>query len=402
MSLSDPIVVLASGHEGLCAAAWLSSLGRAVRVLFAGPIAAGPVEPVLAGEVGRLDPVLGPTRPTDARPTLLWKGQVVGVPRRRREIASLCGAGVVRLAGELWRADRRLPRDLGGWGERRLGRTGWHDVLKPLLAASLGGDPGPLHRGLGPLLACRPDGPWRAPARGARETIAAWIETVRATGGEVLDEVRITAVEIENGRVAAVMTDHGREHAATLVSDLDAPRMASLLPPDPLSDADPSALDYADEVHVELVAPNDLPPVVLSVNAARIRRALQDGGVLSPDRVWVTLAGAGFAALDDEAIGVVARGAVPSPIAVAARSAVVRVARGIPRPAPATEGLVFRWLRGLAALGVLPIGPRALYVPMFARDVVDTTVAVLDEVSPVAVRGGRLGLTPVRPWMLVQ
>ena len=58
--------------------------------------------------------------------------------------------------------------------------------------------------------------------------------------------------------------------------------------------------------------------------------------------------------------------------------------------------------RKLKALGILPIGPRALYVPMLTRDVVDTTVAVLDGVPPIEVRGGRLGLTPSRPWMLVQ
>ncbi len=401
MNLRDPIVVLAAGHEGLCAAAWLASLGRAVRVLHGGPIAPGPLEPVLAGDPGRLDPVLGPTRPTDLRPALAWDGAIVAIPGRRRDAAALCGTGVVGLAGELLRADRHLRRDLDGWGEQRLGRTVWSAMLRPLLAASLGGDPGGLHRGLGPLLSCRPDGPWRAPVRGGGATVTAWIETIRGAGGEVLDEVGVSAVEIEDGHVAAVMTDHGREHAASVVCDLDAPRTAALFPPDP--NADPSALDYADLVHVELVAPNDLPTVVVSAGeVSRVRRAFGEGGALSPDRVWATLAGPGLAALGDDAIRARVQSGTAPLLASATPAAIVRVPRGLPRPAPDTEGIVFRWLRRMAEFGVLPVGPRALHVPMLARDVVDTTVAVLDGVSPIAVRGGRLGLTPARPWMLVQ
>jgi len=403
MDLTDPIVVLAEGYEGLCAAAWLASLGRAVRVLHDGPISSGPWDPVIAGEEGRLDPVLGPTRPTGDRPTLLWERRIVAVPRRRREVAALCGTGLVGLAGELWGADRRLPRDLGGWGGQRFGRSGWDTVVGPLLAASLGGDPGVLHRGVGPLLTCRPDGPWRAPVRGAQATISTWIEAIRHAGGDVLEDVHVTAVEIEDARVAAVMADHGREHAATLVSDLAAPRVAALLPTDPDADADPSGLDCADQVHVAWVAPNDLPPLVVAAgDAARVRRAIEDDGASSPDRGWVTLVGPGLAKLDDAALVARVRSALPATMASGGPAAILRAARSVPRPTPATEGLVFRWLRRLAALGIAPVGPRALHVPMLTRDVVDTTVAVLDGVPPIAVRGGRLGLTPSRPWMLVQ
>jgi hypothetical protein len=252
-----------------------------------------------------------------------------------------------------------------------------------------------LHRGLGPLLACRPDGPWLSPIRGSRAARAAWIESIRAAGGDVIEDAGIVSIEIEDGRAAAVMTGHGREHAAALVADLGATRTATLLPPDPDADADPSVFDVADVVHVELVAATDLPPLLVAAgDASRIRGA-------PDDRTWVTFAGPDLAAHDDAVLLNRARAAHPA-LASGAPRAVVRVPGGMPRPAARTEGVAFRWLRRLATVGILPVGPRALHVPMLARDVVDTTVAVLDGVPPVAVRGGRLGLTPSRPWVLVQ
>jgi hypothetical protein len=375
-----------------------------VRVLCRGPLPALAVlDPVVAGEAGRLDPVLGPTRPTEARPVLCTRGQLVPMPRRRREVAALVGVGVGRLAAELWRGHRGVPRDLDAWGAERFGPSGWSGLVRPMIGSALGGEPGPLHRGLGPLLTCRPAGPWHAPTRGARETVARWVETVRAAGGEVLDDVHVSALEMEAGKVAAVMTDHGRERVARLVTDWAVPRTAALLPPDEASDSETSTLPHVDLVHVELLARNELPPLVISGGiATRIRRAVLDGGALSPDRVWVTLAGPALARELDETLGRRARDAVEAPIPSGVPGAIVRVEDGGPLPRPSTEGAVHRWLLRLATFGVWPVGPRALYVPLLTRDLVDTTVAVLDGVPPAAVRGGRLGLTPARPWVLAQ
>ena len=68
MTFEPRIVVVAEGLEGLRASAWLAGLGIAVRHLFVGPVPASDTEPLLAGERGRLEPVLGPLGPSEVRP----------------------------------------------------------------------------------------------------------------------------------------------------------------------------------------------------------------------------------------------------------------------------------------------------------------------------------------------
>jgi len=54
--------------------------------------------------------------------------------------------------------------------------------------------------------------PWRVPAQGAAALPKRWIDAVLDKGGEVLDGVAIEGFDVEDGRVTAVQTDHGREH----------------------------------------------------------------------------------------------------------------------------------------------------------------------------------------------
>jgi hypothetical protein len=389
MTFEPPVVVLAEGLEGLRASAWLASQGVAVRHLCVGPIPAPDTEPLLAGERGRLEPFLGPLRATDTRPGLHLHAGFVPVPGRRRDVAQLAGLGPFGLVREWWSGERRLPRDLGSWGRQTFGPTAWDVLVAPLVEARLGPDVDGLHRGLGPLLASRPDGPWWVPEIGGEACVARWTRAVRAADGEVLDDVGVAGLEIEHGRIVAVLTDHGREHAGTLVSDLGPERLGPWLPQVAL-DTLPACADLVEVAFGS--RGGSLPPVVYT-RASRVLAA--------HDRIRVTLVGDGFTSWADEPLAeratVAAAGLGEGP-----PLAVVRRPRQVPRPAPSTEGAAYRWLARLALLGVLPVGPRALLVPMGLRDEVDTTVAVLDRVPPVEVRGGRLGLVPSRPWVLAQ
>ncbi|HHO52803.1 MAG TPA: hypothetical protein ENK18_18490 [Deltaproteobacteria bacterium] len=356
-------VVLSEGPPGLRVAAWLARRGVAVRHLGLGPTPVDPAWPsvvvghrsVLQPWTGRLIDVAGPRRP-------LHRGELVEIPGRRRDLAAAAGGSLIGLTRDL-RPRRRRPTTLGEWGVRQHGVSAWEGLLRPLLTKQLGTGCDPLPVSLAGLLIAPAGARGWAPGTDAREAAEAQREAVLSAGGESLCSVQVEGIEVEDGRVAAVMTEFGRERVdGGLYTDLPPSHIASLLPKDALTAgarAALAALPVEARTVVELrVEAAGLPWEIWVTDpqspAIRLQRASGRPGEPRPDRLFVTVGGP-----EAEAEGVAQR--LVSPLAEV-KGVLGTTRHTVPVALRSTEGLDA--LKRLGALGIVGVGARALHLPL--------------------------------------
>ena len=409
-------LVLCHTEAGLRAAAWLARRGVAVRLLCTGPFPVSMGAPVaLAGPEEPLTTWFGPLAEVTPSLALQVGGRALAVPRRKRDLLQAVdgsrGALVRYLVGRALRpADTAME-----WTSRWLGTAAWDHALGPWLTKRMGGPAARAPAGAAWRLFGRGDGDgWWAPARDGTQRAFAWVDEVIEAGGEALEEVAVEGLEVDEGRVLAVLTEFGREHIpGRLVTDLSPGQLARWLPEEAgLDRAELMSWPVADRVDVRLpVAVSDARPWSQWVCDDRkplvtVRRAWEAPGVPSRDEVVAELvlgAGDTFADRSEAALGQLAATLLDGIAEVTGPPrAVVRHRGVVPRPIPRSEAQWPEVARRYQSLGILPVGEGGLGLPMALRDEWSHLDAAYDGAVVATLRDRLLTHgAPEEPWVLM-
>ena len=391
-------VVLSMGSAGGRASAWLARRGVAVRHLGMdgsnGRIAFDdPVEPAaIHGDAATVGSWIGSAIDVTARRGIWIRGQLHPMPTRRRQLAALCDGSSWGLAVDL-RPRGRPPRSIDAWGPRHFGQVAYQRLLRPLFAKRLGASPAEVSADLAALLVGSARGRWWAPSDDPAAAAAQRTEAVLDAGGEALQDVEVHGLEVEGGRITAVMTEFGREHVPDrLYTDLPARSLVRLLPSDVLSQGDRAALDalpVTTRARVDLrVEAASLPWSVwvagADVAALQVRRFVGRSGEPRPDRVRVDLCHAP----PDEEAGRLARRIVST---MATVKGVIAVSRHLVPCPPSPAGAAA--LRRLWDLGIVAVGAAALHLPLGVGQEADLGIRGVNHADPL---GGLTAPTSVR------
>lgn len=358
-------LVLGAGATSLRASAWLAAGGTAVRHLGLGP---APLEvrwPVhIRGVPADLSGWLGPVQTVGPSVGVWYRGKLHPMPTRRRDLATLVRGSWVALAQDL-RPRLRAPRTLGQWGVRHLGRAGWQRCLRTILSKRLGVSCDAEPAALAGLLSVTEGARWCTPVWSREMARDSQIDAVLDAGGDVVHDVTVDALEVEDGRIAAVLTEFGRERIdRTLVTDVAPWRLAKWLPNTVMGDAEVAtlrALPMQERalVDVHLSAPVTLPWTVWVADAhlpvVELHRAWGQPGAPADNRLTVELQ----SHPGDERARAWARDFVAKLGPVSA----VGEVRGVVQPLPTRDPRAVGALRRLRAVGIQPVGPVACHRP---------------------------------------
>jgi len=412
----DRALVVCRTEAGVRAAAWLAHHGVAVRLLCTGPFPR-PLGAGLAyrGRPEQLGTILGEV--VDVRPsTALSIGSAtIDAPRRKRDLLAAVGAGGPGgLARYVVGRALRPSDNAMEWVCRWLGAAVWDEAIGPWLAKRLGGPAARVPAGVAYGLFGRgdPEG-WWAPGHSGSQRVSAWVDGVIEAGGEALEEVSIEEIEIEHGRIVAVVTEFGRELVeGRLITDLPPGELAALLPDAAgLDRVELSSWPLSDRVEVEVKVEAEAHPWLRWVctdrqRLASVRRGWGSAGEPRPDRLIAELvlpAGDAFHGADDAALGELATvlldglcTQVGSPLRVRRHRRVV--SRSFPRVEEGWGELALRY----QALGVLPVGETGWGLPHDLCDELALLERARDGAVVATLRQQLLGHgAPEEPWIAV-
>lgn len=239
-------VVLARGAAGWRAAAVLAARGLAVRWLVPGDEPAEDADgafDVRPEDRALVEAAIGPLIDVEPERAVFVRGRSFPLPLSRRALADALGPARAPGAGVGWIAARVSQRvgnvfDLGGeersyldFVRNRLGRPAEEGLFTPYATRRFATPAEDLAAWLAWRVHFRDESTVRvAPRDGWAAARAAAIARIRAAGGDVIEGANPVAVELSEGRIAAIVTDVGREHASRLWSDLPIPSIGGLLP----------------------------------------------------------------------------------------------------------------------------------------------------------------------------
>lgn len=379
-------LVLARGTAGWRAASVLAARGATVRWLVPGDEPADDpcgVFEIRPDERALMASALGPLVDIEPERTIAVRGRREPLPLRPTAVADALGAAqvpgaAVGLVGA--RLSRRVGNvfDLGGeersyaeFVRNRLGRPIEETLFSPYAEKRFATTTDAIAGWVAWRVHFRDEQTVRVAPRDGLAAARAWaIARVRAAGGDVVEGATPVGLEVDGGRITAVVTALGREHVSRVWSDLSPVEVADLLPPDAVDEtwrfdlgrlrvvnrievalpADTSGLPF--ETHVidrELPFHRMLVPERLPGNAAYAGRVIFEISVASDDPRW--------AWSDATWIEEVRRAAAGLCAPASDGGGVTRRPGATPVLTPTTPQSLARRLDAFDALGWVGIGP---------------------------------------------
>ena len=313
------------------------------------------------------------------------RGQVVELPLTPAavgELFGLSGSAAVGAQVASNRAKVRMGnvvslgqecRSLWDWAVSRLGREVAETVCAPYARARFAAEPAELMAYTGFWLHGRgaPEG-WVVSALAPSERNARRRAAILDAGGDIVDGVTVEEIEVEDGRVTAVLTDQGREHADRVVVDARPADVAAWLPDevvDPPWQHDLTHLHHAHAAQVTLPARCAVLPWALHVvDPARpfhrlTRPGLLPGGAHLVDHVTAHLtldpADPLWSGSDDALVQAVRAGLEGIATPLEGQAIVQRFPWAVPQLDLAGHPCLKRRIEAWDRLGILAVGSRA-------------------------------------------
>jgi hypothetical protein len=250
--------------------------------------AIGPID-IRDRDQGMLEQLMSPVVPLPDDSAAVWlDGRVHPLPLGIADVVRAFGArgaeGVVS-ARLRTRFGRTLAlggeaRSYADWVAQRLGREVLSTLHSPYATARFGLSPEGLSAQLAYETHCRQPGRRLAFAMGPDQLRQHLIDRILEAGGEVLEDVEVDEIEVADGTVVAVQTNHGREHVeGTLFVDAPLQEIAMWLPTPLVAgwEFDLSRLQHRHGLEVTLNAPTEALPFELHLIGLRAWKLTRRG-----------------------------------------------------------------------------------------------------------------------------